>query len=973
MWKVEGAGVGVAGGRRHEPVEEDRDVAHGQRLVLADEVQGIVPQAPGVGEEGPGRVAGVACDDGEGIDEEDAPPQLPAAPGDDAEGLAPRIDGERGPAVAPVVRRQQVERDRRSLARPRRGEGDRRSLQRPGEEPPAVRLAENEAPGFEEGSEVAPFEQAGPSVEVRFGAPPASAARQQAGKGPEGDEGADDEAGEGRKGQGGRDGVVSGEVACDVAFKAGMAGDEKEGGARGAGGPVVPEQDERDRGGDNREVKRRCRAGRVDGDDPENRRGGQGEVAGGADHRPARWGRRMEESRATLPVASAVTRPAPSSRGTGGGAEPLQDHAGQGVDEPEGAVHQRPGDHRVEHQHGQEPDRIGEARGLRALHLGHPERVQHLHGGKEDEGAENEPEHHQRRHQHDLRQEHPALARRGGDEAVPLLAADVEGGEEGDREHRFDDRDEPGEDAEEEADEGKHGEDVGEGDAGDQQHPQKQRDEPVGDAPHGLEGVERRPDHRNALQEVGSRRGAGQHADGRQRGGDEFVTEGREIDDRVVAGRHHGDVEADDVEEVRDDLVGRVAGRCRSIARRRRREKRRHLGSRQPGEHALHRSGGGRRPPLQVLRRQRHPGHVARRRLEPPGLPGERVEGAAGPQPALRTVPRSRQSRHGRIVALRRTVEGPLHVRAVVVRQPVPREPRIRLGQRLAVGSAGRCEVTGKLVRHRLDGREQAGEGVAVRFGEFGQGRRRLAVVLGRRRHGSRQRPASCLRVSPEGDGAAQLVGHVAAGSGVAAHGGVGFDRDERGAAGVGDMAAGLRHQDPCQGGAAQVFARLRAHRPHGRQIPRHRLPHRMGEVAAEAGEGKDDVLGAVETAGKRRHQRHGGDDAHDLPASEAPASLAGRVECAGHALVDQQRAGQHHDPGVVDEQHVGEARCHAVEVEESEETARGVVFSGEETGIHGLGDGPGGHAGEDENGEDRPGRRSRVKGLQLTPAWALP
>lgn len=127
-------------------------------------------------------------------------------------------------------------------------------------------------------------------------------------------------------------------------------------------------------------------------------------------------------------------------------------------------------------------------------------------------------------------------------------------------------------------------------------------------------------------------------------------------------------------------------------------------------------------------------------------------------------------------------------------------------------------------------------------------------------------------------------------------------------------MAAGLRHQDPRQGGAAQVLARLRAHRTCGSEIPRHRLPHRMGEVAAETGQGKDDVLGAVETAGKRRHQGDGGDDPHDLPAPESPASLAGRVHRAGHALVDQQCARQHQDARVVDEQHVGEARRHAVE-----------------------------------------------------------
>ena len=149
--------------------------------------------------------------------------------------------------------------------------------------------------------------------------------------------------------------------------------------------------------------------------------------------------------------------------------------------------------------------------------------------------------------------------------------------------------------------------------------------------------------------------------------------------------------------------------------------------------------------------------------------------------------------------------------------------------------------------------------------------------------------------MNAEGNGAAQLVGHVGTGPGIAAHdpgpGDVGFHRNEDGAVGVGDEEAGLRDQCTCDGGTAQVLARLRAHRTGRSEVLCEGLPDGIGEVAAEPCKAEHDVLRAVESAWKRRHQRHCCDDAHDLPAAKSPAALPGRVDGAGNALVDQQRS----------------------------------------------------------------------------------
>lgn len=209
--------------------------------------------------------------------------------------------------------------DRRSLAGPRRGERDRRTLQQPGDEASALRLAEDEASGLEEGHEIAVAEQAGLAVEVRFRALPVPGVCEKAGEGAEKDEGADDETGERGERQGGCGGVGTGEVACDVAFEAGVGGEEKEGdcGARNGADRLEDEEGCGERGGGDHEVKGGSRADALSGEEPEERRGGGGKVEGGADHRLARWGRRMAERRETLPVTSAVTRPAPSSPAAG--------------------------------------------------------------------------------------------------------------------------------------------------------------------------------------------------------------------------------------------------------------------------------------------------------------------------------------------------------------------------------------------------------------------------------------------------------------------------------------------------------------------------------------------------------------------------------------------------------------------------------------------------------------------------------
>ena len=66
-------------------------------------------------------------------------------------------------------------------------------------------------------------------------------------------------------------------------------------------------------------------------------------------------------------------------------------------------------------------------------------------------------------------------------------------------------------------------------------------------------------------------------------------------------------------------------------------------------------------------------------------------------------------------------------------------------------------------------------------------------------------------------------------------------------------------------------------------------------------------MLGAVHAARQRRHQRDGGNDAHDLPGAEAEAALTGGIEGAGHRVPDQQEPRQCQHTAVEDEQHVAE------------------------------------------------------------------
>ena len=160
------------------------------------------------------------------------------------------------------------------------------------------------------------------------------------------------------------------------------------------------------------------------------------------------------------------------------------------------------------------------------------------------------------------------------------------------------------------------------------------------------------------------------------------------------------------------------------------------------------------------------------------------------------------------------------------------------------------------------------------------------------------------------------------------------------GGAAVGRIPAGFQDQGSGDGGAPDSLAGPgRDGFAFAERLFRERLPHRIGEIAAEMGEANHRVLGAVHAPRQRRHQGDGGDDAHDLPGAEAEAALAGGIEGAGHRVPDQQEPRQRQHTAVEDEQHVAEhgAAARADIAEKGKHVPRSLVGIGERAPVDGL------------------------------------
>ena len=328
-------------------------------------------------------------------------------------------------------------------------------------------------------------------------------------------------------------------------------------------------------------------------------------------------------------------------------------------------------------------------------------------------------------------------------------------------------------------------------------------------------------------------------------------------------------------------------------------------------------------------------------RLEQAGAVGDGVEEARGRHPACR--PGILGHHTGKLRAFlgrgagKRRIE---HARITLGQAPAL-EQHIEIGQGPAVGRRSGHVMGGEIGRDGTDLRQQPGQGVAVPFGG--------------------DAPSAFRREPCETDRAAQIARHAAPGAVVMQDpcldapdpGGtralVSLSRLTKfyircipcaGGTAVGRIPAGLQDQGSGDGGAPYgLTGPGRDGLAFAKRLFRERLPHRIGEIAAEMGEAHDSVLGAVHAARQRRHQGDGGNDAYDLPGAEAEPALAGGVEGAGHRVPDQQEPRQRQYTAVEDEQHVAEngAAARADIAEKGQHVPRRPVGVGKQATIDGL------------------------------------
>ena len=173
--EVTGVVVGAGTGRGEERVEQHVDVADGVALVLANELERVVGRRLHVGQVALREPLPVSPRHPERIEEHGVAAQLPPAPGGDAPELAARVYRDRRPFEAAMLRREQVDGDRRALARARRRDRDGRPFQGPADQrrvPTGAPLPEQDAPAPGEAAQVAAAEQLRAAVQVGLGAPP---------------------------------------------------------------------------------------------------------------------------------------------------------------------------------------------------------------------------------------------------------------------------------------------------------------------------------------------------------------------------------------------------------------------------------------------------------------------------------------------------------------------------------------------------------------------------------------------------------------------------------------------------------------------------------------------------------------------------------------------------------------------------------------------------------------------------------
>ena len=328
-------------------------------------------------------------------------------------------------------------------------------------------------------------------------------------------------------------------------------------------------------------------------------------------------------------------------------------------------------------------------------------------------------------------------------------------------------------------------------------------------------------------------------------------------------------------------------------------------------------------------------------RLEQAGAVGDGVEEARGRHPACRLGILGHHT--GKLRAFLGSGAGKRriqHARITLGQAPALKQ-RIEIGQGPAVGRRSGHVMGGEIGGDDADLRQQPGQRVAMPLGgdapsafgrEPGEADRATQIA----RHAA---PGAVVMQdprpdAPDPDGSRAFVGLVGLSEFY-----IGCIPCAGGAA-VGRIPAGLQDQGSGYGGAPDSFTGPgRDGFAFAERLFGERLPHRIGEIAAEMGEADHSVLGAVHAARQRRHQGDGGNDAHDLPGAEAETALAGGIEGAGHRVPDQQEPRQRQHTAVEDEQHVAEhgAAARADIAEEGQHVPRRPVGAGKQATIDGL------------------------------------